>query len=89
MTICHVIQIKFNQLVSEKSPHNYQPTGKAYLSDNRVANTFKRFTHKMAAKTSWHRCGTKLRHCQPTYIARWRTIAHIKGTNRTHIKLPK
>jgi len=28
----------------------------------------KRFTYKMAAKTSWHRYGTKLRHCHPIYL---------------------
>ena len=33
---------------------------KAYLSDNRVTHVSKSFTHKMAAKTSWHRYGTKL-----------------------------
>jgi len=42
---------------------------KAYLGDITATNIYKRFTHKMAAKTSWHRCGTKLRHCQPTYRA--------------------
>jgi len=25
------------------------------------------FTHKMAKKTSWHRHGTKLRHCHPMH----------------------
>ena len=30
-------------------------------------NIYKSFTHKMAAKTSWHRCETKLRHCYPVY----------------------
>ena len=25
------------------------------------------FTYKMAAKTSWHRYGTRLRHCHPVY----------------------
>ena len=35
---------------------------KERISDNRVTNIFKSFTHKMAAKTSWHRYGTKLRH---------------------------
>ena len=29
----------------------------------RVTNISKSFTHKMAAKISWHTCGTKLRHC--------------------------
>ena len=41
---------------------------KAYLSDNRVTNISKSFTHKMAVKTSWHRYGTKLSHCRPMYI---------------------
>ena len=27
---------------------------KTYVSDNRVRNISKSFTHKMAAKTSWH-----------------------------------
>ena len=26
------------------------------------------FTYKMAAKASWHRYGTKLRHCHPMYF---------------------
>jgi len=38
---------------------------KAYLSDNRLANISKSFTHKMATKTSWHGYGTKLRYCHP------------------------
>jgi len=41
---------------------------KAYLSDNRVTHISQSFTHKMAAKTSWHRYGTKLRHCHPVYL---------------------
>ena len=28
---------------------------------------YKSFTYEMAAKTSWHRHGTKLRHCYPMY----------------------
>ena len=28
---------------------------------------FQSFTYKTAAKTSWHRYGTKLRHCHPVY----------------------
>ena len=62
------IQIKFNRLVSEKCPHDHQPTEKAHESDNRVTSFSKCFTHKMAAETSWHRYGTKLRHCHPMYI---------------------
>jgi len=45
-------------------------TDKMYLRDNRVKNTSKSFTHKMAAKTSWHRYGTKLRHGYPVYRQR-------------------
>jgi len=29
---------------------------------------YKSFTHKMAAKASWHRYGTKLRHCHPILL---------------------
>jgi len=68
MKICHVIQIKFKQSVEEKCPHDHSPTEKAYLSDNRVADISKSFTHKMAVKTSWHRYTTKLRHCHPICI---------------------
>ena len=32
-----------------------------------ITNISKSFAHKMAAKTGWHRCGTKLRHCYPMY----------------------
>jgi len=45
----------------------YLLTNKACLSDIRVTNISKSFTHKMAAKTSWRRYGTKLRHCHPVY----------------------
>ena len=34
-----------------------------YLSHATVANISESFTHKMAAKTSWHRYVTKLRQC--------------------------
>ena len=36
---------------------------KAHLSDNRVTHVSKSSTHNMAAKSSWHRYGNKLRHC--------------------------
>jgi len=39
----------------------------AYLSDNRVTNIYKSFTHKMAAKTTCHRYGIKLGHYHPVY----------------------
>ena len=38
-----------------------------YLSDITLTNTSHSFTHKMATKTSWHRYGTKLRHCHRVY----------------------
>ena len=51
-------------------PHDHwlRPTTKAYLSALTVASIFRSFTYKMAAKTGWHRYGTKLRHCHPMYI---------------------
>ena len=36
---------------------------------NTMTNVSKSFTHKMAAKTSWHRCGTKLCHFHPEYVS--------------------
>jgi len=42
---------------------------RAYLGDITATNIYKSFTHKMAAKTSWHRCGTKLCHCHFMYMA--------------------
>jgi len=40
---------------------------KAYLSDNRLENSFNSFTYKMAARTSCDIYGTKLRHCHLMY----------------------
>jgi len=54
---------KINQLVQE----NVHVIIKAHLSDNRVTNISKGFTHKMAVKISWHRYGTKLRDGHPMY----------------------
>jgi len=50
-----------------KCPHDNQPTDEGYLCDIRVTNISESFTHKMAAKSSWHRYETKLRHCHPLY----------------------
>jgi len=47
---------------------SYWLTNKAYLSTITVTNISRSFTHKMAAKTSWHRYGTKLRHRRPMHI---------------------
>jgi len=50
-----------------KCPRGHQPADKGYLTDIRVTNISKSFTHKMATETSWHRYGTKLRHSHPMY----------------------
>jgi len=42
-----------------------------YLSDSKVTNISKSFTHKMAEKTNWRIYGTKLRHCYPVYSSSW------------------
>ena len=39
----------------------------SYLGDIKATNISKSFAHKMAAKTGWHRCATKLRHCHLVY----------------------
>ena len=49
-------------------PYDHKLTNKAYLSGVTVRNIYESFTHKMAAKTSWHRYGTKWRHCHPMYF---------------------
>ena len=40
-----------------------------------MADISRSFTYKMAAKTNWHRYGTKLRHCHPMYSCRRREPA--------------
>jgi len=60
--ICGVIHTKLNQL-----GYDYWLTNKAYLSDVTKTTIADSFTHKMAAKTSWHRYGTKLRHYRLMY----------------------
>jgi len=42
-------------------------TNKAYLCAITVTSIFRNFNYKMAAKTGWHRYGTKLRHCRLMY----------------------
>jgi len=41
---------------------------KRVIGDITAMNIYKSFTHKMAATTSLHRCGTELRHCHPVYM---------------------
>ena len=48
-------------------PYDHYLANKAYLSGITVRNIYDSFNHKMAAKTNWHRYGTKLRHCHSMY----------------------
>ena len=49
-----------------------------------VTNISKSFTYKMAAKTSWHRYGTKLRHCRLLYMPRPVSISvHVSQVGRS------
>jgi len=41
---------------------------RSVFSDITVANISESFTHKMAAKTSWHRYESKWRHWHPMYV---------------------
>jgi len=50
---------------------------KEYLSDTTVTNIYRSFALKMAAKTSWHRYGTKLRHCHHMYHLNTLTRAEL------------
>ena len=56
-----------------------------YLSDSRVANISKTFTHKMAAKTGWHRptYATKWRHGHPMYNAIFPREWNVKHSTYT------
>ena len=44
----------------------------------------KSFTHKMAAKTSWHRYGTKFRHCHHPMCTRHQALA-FRSRKRGHV----
>ena len=59
---------KIQSIGLRKYPYEHQLANKAYLSDITVANISESFTHKTAAKTSWHRYESKLRHCHSMYI---------------------
>jgi len=50
-----------------KCLYDHWLTNKVYLSAIIVTSIFQSFTCKMAAKTSWHGYGTKLRHCHCMY----------------------
>ena len=47
---------------------------KCSLSAVTVTNISQSFTYKMAARISWHRYGTKLRHCHVVYCRRSLTL---------------
>ena len=66
----------FQQNLTIYLKKNVRVIEKAHSSDDRVTNISTSFTHKMAAKTSWHRYGTKLRHCHPM-SGQWRS--HTSG----------
>ena len=59
MKIYRVIQINLVTFSLRQCPRDRLPTEKAYFSESRLDNISKSFTHKMAAKTSWHRYVTK------------------------------
>ena len=60
---------------------------KAYSSDITVTNIYKSFIHKMAAKTSSHRYGTKLRHCHPMYKYRILCVCRPVSLSLKMVKL--
>ena len=59
---------KIESVSLRKCPYSHQLTNKAHCRAVTVYIIFQSFTYKMAAKTSWHRYGTKLRHCHLMYI---------------------
>jgi len=56
--LSHTYSMKYSAISHRSHPSRSAP---ACLTGSRVTNISKSFTHKMAAKTSWHRYGTKLR----------------------------
>jgi len=62
---------KIESVSLRKYLYDHKLTNKAYLSviisSNQQSSIFQSFTYKMAARTSWHRYGTKLRYCHPMY----------------------
>jgi len=68
---------KIESVSIRKCPYDHWLTNEAYLSAITVTSIFRSFTYKMAAKTGWHRYGTKLRHCHPMYSRRSAPICLI------------
>ena len=61
--LCQLNKIK--SLCLTKCLYDHELTNKAYLGDITAANIYKSFTHKMAAKTSWHRYGYEITSLSP------------------------
>jgi len=58
--------------------YNHWLTNKACLNDiTSVRNIYESFTYKMAAKTSRHRYGTKLRHCHRMHTRSRAPLAQV------------
>jgi len=51
-----------------------------------VANFFQRFTHKTATITSWHRYGSKLRHCHLVYTVTVSRLVRCCFGIKLHLK---
>jgi len=60
-----IIQLDYTAVPDDLYDHEL--INKAYLGDITATNIYKSFTYKMVTKTSWHRRGTRLRHCHPMY----------------------
>jgi len=56
---------KIKSLCLTKCLYDHELTNKAYLGDITAANIYKSFTHKMEAKTSWHRYGYEITSLSP------------------------
>ena len=79
---------KIESVNLRKCPYDHWLTNKVYLSASTVTSIFRSFTYKTAAKTGWHRYGTKLRHCHPMHISAPQLYHHIVGKdlNGTHVQ---
>jgi len=67
---------KIESVSLQKCPYDQWLTNKAYLSAITVTSIFRSFAYKMAAKTGWHRHGTKFRHCNPMHTSPNTTYIH-------------
>jgi len=65
---CHLNTLQ--SVCFRECSYDHWLANKAYLSDITVVNIYDSFTSKMAAKISWHRYESKLRHCHHMY-SKW------------------